>query len=176
MVETAELFFALLAIAANVGTVVLLLARLGRHRWPAAGTLVDTFGRAQLGVATLIAVTATLGSLYFSEVANFEPCRLCWVQRIFMYPLAVILPIAAARRDRDARWYAVPLAVLGAAVALYHYLVERVPDLGSGGCSVTVPCTVPWFTEFGFVTLAYMALSGFLFIIVLLTLPAPQET
>ena len=109
-----------------------------------------------------------LGSLYFSEVANYVPCRLCWFQRIAMYPLAVILLVAAIRRDRGVRWYAIPLAGLGACVSIYHYLVEWHPQLEGDACDPTNPCSLVWFREFGFVTLALMALCGFVAIIALL--------
>ncbi|MEM7737254.1 MAG: disulfide bond formation protein B, partial [Deinococcota bacterium] len=36
-------------------------------------------------MAWLIALVATAGSLYFSEVRNFIPCTFCWYQRILMY-------------------------------------------------------------------------------------------
>ena len=71
---------------------------------------VDAVDDAALWIAFLVAAVATAGSLYFSEVANYIPCRLCWFQRIAMYPLAVILLVAAIRRDRGVRWYVVPLA------------------------------------------------------------------
>ena len=58
--------------------------------------------------AWMAALIATLGSLYFSEVKGFIPCDLCWYQRIFMYPLAVILGIAVYRGDKSAAWYALP--------------------------------------------------------------------
>jgi disulfide bond formation protein DsbB len=94
-----------------------------------------------------------------------------------MYPLAVILAIATVRRDRAVRRYAVPVAAIGLVISAYHWLIERFPDLEAGGtCSAIVPCTAPWFTEFGFVTLSFMAFSGFAFIIVALLLPTPQET
>ena len=67
------------------------------------------------------------GSLYFSEVADFMPCTLCWYQRIAMYPLVLLLGIAAFRRDRAIRLYVVPLAVVGAAISIYHYLYRVVP-------------------------------------------------
>ena len=92
---------------------------------------------AALTLAAGVAVVATLGSLYYSEVADFPPCRLCWFQRIGMYPLAVILPVAAWRRDRQVRWYALPLAVGGGAVSIYHVLVERFPSLESRVTSPT---------------------------------------
>ena len=68
------------------------------------------------------------GSLYFSEVAHFVPCRLCWYQRIAMYPLVLLLGIATLRRDVGIRLYAIPLAAIGAAVSIYHVQLERFPD------------------------------------------------
>jgi hypothetical protein len=175
MTETLQLFFALLAILTNVTAVAILAARLA-PRSGAAQTLLATVQPVALWLAWAVALTSTLGSLYFSEVANFTPCTLCWYQRIAMYPLAVILLIAALRRDRGVAVYAVPVAGIGAVIATYHYLIERFPDLDSGGvCSAAVPCTFAWFEELGFVTLPYMALSAFALILVLLTLPRPQE-
>jgi disulfide bond formation protein DsbB len=173
MTETLQLFFALLAILCNITTVVLLVAHLVARRGGARG-LVAAVDPVVLWWAWLVAATATLGSLYFSEVANFTPCNLCWYQRIAMYPLAVILLIAAVRRDRGIRVYAVPLAAIGAGISTYHYLLERFPELESSTvCNPAIPCNFVWFEKLGFVTLPYMALSAFLLIIVLLTLPRP---
>jgi len=119
--------------------------------------------------------TATAGSLYFSEVADYVPCRLCWFQRIAMYPLAVILLVAALRRDRDIRWYVVPLAVLGGLVSTYHYLVEWRPSLEGGACGIGPSCADIWFRQLGIVTLAFMALSGFVAILVLVLPRQPKE-
>ena len=82
------------------------------------------------------------GSLYFSEVAHFVPCRLCWYQRIAMYPLVLLLGIATLRRDRGIRLYAIPLAAIGAAVSIYHVQLERFPDQASF-CSLEAPCNLP---------------------------------
>jgi disulfide bond formation protein DsbB len=112
-----------------------------------------------------------LGSLYYSEIANFPPCRLCWFQRIGMYPLAVILPLAAWRRDWSVRWYALPLAVGGGLVSIYHVLIERYPSLESGSCDPTNPCSIIWVERLGYLTIPTMALSGFALIAVLLLLP-----
>jgi disulfide bond formation protein DsbB len=172
--ETFQLFFAILTLVSLTGVGVLLVARLLAPRVPAMAGVLDGFATIALPLAWLVALTATLGSLYFSEVANFEPCTLCWYQRIAMYPLAVILGIAALRKDRRVWIYGVPLAGIGAAIAGYHYLVERFPDLDQGACSATLPCTFVWFEELGFVTLPFMALAGFLFIIALLTLPTRE--
>jgi disulfide bond formation protein DsbB len=168
--ETFQLFFAVLTLATLAGAVVVTVLRFVAPR----STLLAQVNEAGLFLAWIVALGATLGSLYFSEIANFEPCKLCWFQRIFMYPLAVILGIAAFRRDRGIRWYALPLAGIGLAIALYHYLIERFPDLDSGACSAAVPCTFVWFEEFGFVTLPFMAATAFTFVLAVLTLPAPR--
>ena len=109
-VEAAQLFFSLLALLAGGGALVVLVARLSGRRDGVVGQLVELADDAGLWIAATVALTATLGSLYFSEVAHYVPCRLCWFQRIAMYPLAVVLVIAAVRRDRAVRWYAGPLA------------------------------------------------------------------
>ena len=176
-VQAAEVFFSLLALAAGAGAVGLGVLRLVAVRSPGAANLVAGLDDAVLWIAFLVAATSTAGSLYFSEVADFTPCNLCWYQRIAMYPLALILLIAAIRRDRGVRWYVGPLAGVGALISTYHYLVEWFPSLeGSSVCSVAVPCTTPWFRSLGFVTLSFMALCGFLFILVLVVPRRPATS
>jgi disulfide bond formation protein DsbB len=163
-VEAMQVFTALLALAAAGLAVFVTIGRLFAGRSEVMLMVED----AALWLAFLIAAVATAGSLYFSEVANFVPCRLCWFQRIGMYPLAVILLIAAIRRERAIRFYAIPLAAIGACVSIYHYLVEWHPRLEGDVCDPTNPCSLVWFRELGFVTLPFMALCGFAAIIALL--------
>ncbi len=169
--EAAQVFFSLLAVVAAVGTVVLLGARLLAARSTGARAVVDSFAGPALVIAAVVAATCMAGSLYFSEVADFVPCTLCWYQRIAMYPLVVILAIAAGRRDRAIWHYVVPLAGIGAAISTYHYIVEWFPEADSGVCKSTIPCTFVWFREFGFISLPLMALCGFALILTLVTLP-----
>ncbi|MVN89024.1 disulfide bond formation protein B [Deinococcus sp. HMF7620] len=100
----------------------------------------------RLYLAWVVALVATLGSLYFSEVRQFNPCILCWFQRIFMYPLAVILGVAALGGDLRVRRYVVPLAGIGVLVALYHNLetwgVVPVPLACTADPSAS--CGTPW--------------------------------
>jgi disulfide bond formation protein DsbB len=126
----------------------------------------------------MVAGFAMFGSLWFSEAANYNPCKLCWYQRIAMYSLAIILVVALVRRavtkgdafasQREITPYAIVLAVLGSVVSTYHYLLEWNPTWESNVCSLDVPCTTIWFREFGFVTLPFMALCGYVSIIILL--------
>ena len=160
---TFSLFFALLAL---LGLAVLALG------WVAP--LRSALAPAALPLALAVAVTCTLGSLYYSEIAHFEPCRLCWYQRIAMYPQVVLLGVAWISGDRDVRRYALPLAGIGLAVSLFHRLEEQFPDSVSGACSPTVPCSFRYVDQFGWITIPTMAAVGFALILFLLTLPRPE--
>ena len=159
-------FFTLLAFAAGAGAVLIAIARFV----PAARAIVERLADAAIWLAWTVAAVAMFGSLWFSESQNLLPCELCWYQRIAMYSLAVVLLVGALRRDVDVRWYAVPIAGIGAAISTYHYLIEWHPQLEASECDITVPCSVPYFREFGFVSLSFMALCGFAAILALLLL------
>jgi disulfide bond formation protein DsbB len=173
-VATVQLFYALLAIAAQVailGIIVLRLAAVGSSTARAwYDDLAGLIHPNALAWCFIVAILATGGSLYFSEVANFEPCRLCWYQRIAMYPLVVIFGIAAAYRDRGIDRYARAIAGIGALIAAYHVALEVFPSLDTGACTVTTPCTLVWFREFGYISLPVLALTAFLLILTLLSI------
>jgi disulfide bond formation protein DsbB len=169
--DTITLFFTLLAVACNVFVVVTGVAWLFRNRAPDMWeTVVDTFGPGALWLGAAIAIVAMAGSLYLSEGAHFPPCRLCWYQRIGMYPLAVILLIAAIRRDTKVWPYPLALALLALPISIYHVLIEHFPSLETGACEVDNPCSIVWVRHFGIVTIPYMAGSGFAAIAVALGL------
>lgn len=175
-VGTVETFTAVLALAAASLAGLVVVGRAVRRRVDAVDLVVSAIDDAALWLAWLIAAVAMVASLYFSESARFEPCRLCWFQRIAMYPNALILLVAAIRNDRKVVWYSAPLAAIGAVVSVYHYVIEWNPDLNAGVCGLGPSCTTVWFREFGFVTLPFMALCGFLAIIVLVVVARPAPT
>ena len=176
--DAVTLWFALLAIVAQLAAVSILVLHLTGRR----PVLAEHVGPNALWLAFAVALVATLGSLYLSEVAHFPPCKLCWYQRIAMYPLVVVLGVAAARRDLGARLAAGILAVLGGATSIYHLLVERYPSLSSSSsCDPANPCSIRWVERFGYLTIPGMALSGFALIVVLLAVagagrPAGERT
>ena len=177
-IDAVTTFLALLAVLA-LAVVVASLAGwvLGRVRGelpPGLRTVRDGAGELALWGAFAVALTSTLGSLYLSEVAHFPPCELCWYQRIAMYPLTVVLGVAAVRRDVSVKWYVVPLALVGAGISTYHYLLERFPDSVASGCDVEVPCTVVWVWKFHFLSIPGMAWIGFAAIITLVLLARPH--
>lgn len=125
--------------------------------------------------AWVVAIVATLGSLYFSEVRHFVPCLLCWYQRILMYPLVLILGVATFQQDRQAVKYALPLSLLGVLVSGYHIMVERIPALGSGICSSGVPCSLKYIEWLGFITIPTLSFAAFVIITALLVAVARRK-
>ena len=112
-----------------------------------------------------------LGSLYFSDVRFFVPCTLCWYQRILMYPLVLILGIAAYKQDTSVTRYAPPLSVIGVLVAGFHYLEQKVPWISSSAvCRSGVPCDVQYINWLGFITIPFLSLVAFVIITVLLVM------
>jgi disulfide bond formation protein DsbB len=179
-VATVQRFYGVLALAAIVAVVIILGLRLGGRvseplrAW--SDRLSAMVAPNALGLAWFVALLATAGSLYFSEIAGFDPCRLCWYQRIAMYPLIVILAIAAAFRDRGGAKYGIALAAVGAVIAAYHVALEWIPALDTGACDPAAPCTLVWFREFGFISLPTLALTAFVLIIVILTTKERRRT
>jgi disulfide bond formation protein DsbB len=163
--ETVILFLALLTVATQVALVVgLALAASAKWR----SELVASVGPIGLQGAAAVAMVAMLGSLYFSEVAHFLPCKLCWYQRIAMYPTAIVLVLAVLRRDSSIRPYVTALCGIGAVISTYHILVERFPNLESSTCDPSNPCSLKWVEKFGYLTIPVMALTGFIAVISLL--------
>lgn len=122
-----------------------------------------------LYLAWLVALIATGGSLYFSEVAGFIPCELCWYQRILMYPLAVILGVASYRDDRSVVIYSLPLSLSGAALSAFHYLLQKVPGMAElAPCKQGVPCSGQYIDWLGFITIPFLAFAAFVLISLLL--------
>ncbi len=162
-----KLFFAMGAIVANLLTVGLLLVGFAGRKNDESP--FEFLRGLTLWLAGGVAVAAMAGSLYLSEIVHLIPCKLCWYQRIAMYPIAIMLLIAAWRRDNGIRLYTAVLAVIGLGIAIWHRLMQSFPSLDSGACAaVGPPCSAPYIVEFGFVTIPYMALSSFALILALL--------
>jgi disulfide bond formation protein DsbB len=152
-------FLGILALVALAVTVLATVALVTRRVPPWARDLA-------LPLATAIALVTTLGSLYYSEVAGYPPCTLCWYQRIAIYPQVIVLGVAAWRRDTAVWRTSVPLAVVGAVLSVWHVVIERNPAL-AGPCDPSNPCTIKWVEEFGFLTVPMMALVAALAFITL---------
>lgn len=115
-----------------------------------------------LVLSWLTAITAMLGSLFFSEVMHFIPCTLCWYQRILMYPLAVLIGIAFYNDDRRIYKYVLPLSIIGMMISGYHYSLQKIPFLQKFEvCTSGVPCSGDYINWLGFITIPLLAFTAF---------------
>ena len=151
---------------------LILVTPLKRGGW---GRKIETFfGKNAVWFAFLIAAGSVAGSLFYSQVAHFEPCLLCWIQRAFLYTEAVILFVAImARRDEFRRKYGgfvrritLWLSVIGAPVAAYHVYLQLSGINALLPCSAVGPsCELVYFIQYGYVTIPTMSLTAFVLII-----------
>jgi disulfide bond formation protein DsbB len=173
-VDTVSLFLALLAVVAELATATAVVLAVGGRFSPALRRFrrqaVDAVAPSALALAAVVAAVCMAGSLYFSEVAHFPPCHLCWLQRFCMYPLVPILGFALWRKAGWVRPYAAALAAIGACISTYHVALERHPEWESSVCDPKNPCTLIWVKRLGYLTIPTMALSGFALIITLLVI------
>jgi len=121
--------------------------------------------RLWLAAGTLVAVVATAWSLYLSLGLGLVPCELCWYQRILMYPLTVILGVAALENRARVCRTALPLSVLGIGIAAYHSWLQI--SGGSGTCSIGGGCSA---VQYQFLGLSVPNLSLIAFVLVSLAL------
>jgi disulfide bond formation protein DsbB len=120
-------------------------------------------------ICWIVASVSTLGSLFFSEIMELPPCALCWYQRIFMFPLVIILLVGLFPFDKSIFKYALALAIAGWGFAFYHYLLYSgfIPA-SIQPCSQGVSCSETYLNLFGFLTIPMLSLISFSIIIGLL--------
>lgn len=122
-----------------------------------------------LYIAWAIALLATLGSLFFQYGMGFPPCVLCWFQRIAVYPLVIIIGAGILKKDRTFKYSALPLAIIGALVSIYHNLLYyKILPEAAAPCTAGVSCTTKFIEYFGFVTIPFLSLVALIIIIVCL--------
>ncbi|MGN7360772.1 disulfide oxidoreductase [Paenibacillus sp. SAF-054] len=122
-----------------------------------------------LYLAWIVSIVAVGGSLYLSEIMHYEPCKLCWLQRIFMYPQVILLGIASYKNDRKIIPYAMTLSIIGGCISIYHYAEQKIPALAKAlPCTVGIPCNFDYLNWFGFITIPLLALIAFILIVLLL--------
>lgn len=157
-----------LTVVGQIIAVLLLLIFFTRDSW-----LHRRVVRSGLWLMLLVALVATVGSLFFSEIAGWTPCKDCWLQRIVMYPQVVLLAVALWRRDRNVGWYILPLCLIGIVIATGHYMqqvqaaMQVVTDPLTGApkpCDATgVSCATTQIKfTFGYITIPMMALTAFI--------------
>ena len=128
-----------------------------------------------LYLAWFIALIATVGSLFFSEVMDLPPCALCWYQRVALYPLVFVIGSGIVMRDPRLKNYALPLCLAGLAVAVYHNLLYYgiLPE-SVAPCTEGVPCTTRQIVWLGFITIPFLSLAAFVSVALCLILYKPK--
>ncbi|GLB58720.1 disulfide oxidoreductase [Cytobacillus sp. NCCP-133] len=120
-----------------------------------------------LFTAWAVAILAMFGSLYFSEIRQYEPCELCWYQRIIMYPFAIILGLAVIKKDYRISLYSMFLSAVGAGISIYHYSIQKISFMADHAASCgRVPCTGQYINWLGFMTIPFLALTAFIVIFI----------
>ena len=118
----------------------------------------------------IVAMTAMLGSLFYSDTLGYDPCKLCWYQRIVMYPQTLLFLVALAKSDKKVGDYGMVLSFVGAMLALYHYLLQ-IGILTTTSCTTvgySISCSDRFTTTYGYITIPMMALSAFVLIFLIL--------
>ncbi len=154
-------------LALQVVTLGLIVALLLRHKIQGFNDVVRQLGGVAVPLAFALTLVTSALTLYYSDVLGFEPCPLCWWQRVFLYP-QVILFALAIWKGIAVRLISVALSVLGLGVALYHHALQMLPA-GALPCPATGPsCSQITLLEYGYITYPLMAATLFAFLIVLM--------
>jgi len=137
----------------------------------------DFFGKHAILFAAIIAITATLSSLFYSNIAGFAPCALCWWQRIFLYPQAIVLAAAAFIKDKNIKKFCLTFSIIGGMISIYHSYLQfgGNPLIPCAAAGATVTCTFRYFLEFGYITIPTMALTTFVLLILLMLLKKNRD-
>ena len=167
MTETLTTLFSFGTILLNISTVLLLLSYiLWKDRLIKKSSLAkNVIDRAVL-ISFFLSLFSVLGSLYFSEIAKYTPCKLCWFQRILMYPLPLLFGISLWKKKRDVIYYTLPMTIIGSFIALYHYYIQIYPSeiLPCSSVGYSASCSDRFVTNYGYITLPFMSLSVFVFV------------
>lgn len=165
MISTIQTFLPYGILASHIVFVVLLIALISRNSW--GRRLADFIGQYSILLAFLVSLGAISGSLFYSELVGFEPCVLCWWQRVFIYPQVILFAVALWKRKNDVFAYAVPMVLISGVLGLYQSYVYM------GGTSI-LPCTAldgacskVYVMEFGYITIPSMSLTVSLYILLI---------
>jgi disulfide bond formation protein DsbB len=172
LVQNVTNILSLITIASDALAVFLLILLITPLKRSVRGKAVLAFFSSNAIVfSLLVALGSVGGSLFYSEIANFVPCLLCWWARILLFPQAVILFVALIARDERVRKYCATLSAMGVALTAYNVYIQF------GGsdlipCSATgTSCSKVYFLTYGYVTIPTMALTAFALILLFCLIP-----
>lgn len=165
LISNVNFILSSLSVAAQVFSLVIIFVLLARkNNW------ANFLNKYSVNAAFVVALVAMLGSLFYSEIAGFEPCKLCWFQRIFMYSQVFMFIVAILRKDDSVVYYSLVLSIIGAIIAGYHYLLQigAAPAISCSAVGYSVSCSEKFVLQFGYITIPMMAFSAFALIALLM--------
>lgn len=110
----------------------------------------------------IISLLSVIISLFFSEILKFTPCVLCWWQRIFMYPIAIISAVNIMRKHTDIEYYILPFSIIGFCIGFYqNLLIWHILPETIAPCTAGVSCIDQPITLFGFLTIPFGSMIAF---------------
>jgi disulfide bond formation protein DsbB len=168
----------ILIVVAQAISVLLVLALVSKKKSPSLSRFIEFISKKGVWIAFLAALGASLGSLVYSEFIGYEPCKLCWIQRIFLFPQVIILGLALMRKESEARIYALTLSIIGGMVAVFHYiggLGLNPLGLNCLAAGTAGSCSKNFVEMFGYINIPMMSFTVFLFIILVLALSIKAE-
>lgn len=114
-------------------------------------------------IVLILSVVSVAGTLLMEYVGLLDPCLLCWWQRVFMYPIAIVSLVAFIKNTdfSEIADYVLALSLIGGAIALYQHMLQVLPSGSLLPCDAAGECSKRLVFEFGFVTIPWMALSVF---------------
>lgn len=164
LVSTVNIILSSLTIIGQIIVALIIISFISRKT-----KILELFGKNAILFSFIVALIAMIGSLFYSEIAGYEPCKLCWFQRIFMYPQVILLGIALWKKDGVLAIYnSITLSIIGAVIAGYHYLLQIgvAPELPCSAVGFSAACSQRFVMQFGYITIPMMAFTAFLLIVV----------
>lgn len=122
----------------------------------------------------VVAGIAMSGSLFYSDIAGYTPCKLCWFQRILMYPLVIVFGVFLWKKVKNLNELPIIMASIGGLIAAYHYAMQVTDMVGLKGL-IPEPCSVVGYSpscsevfdlSYGYITIPMMALTAFVMILI----------
>lgn len=164
LLNTGNLILASLSILAQVFSLYLIITRLLPSRYNK--TLSALIKKHSLSFILIISLLASIGSLFYSEIIGFEPCKLCWWQRIFMYPQVILLSLALIKKESSVIKYSLTMSIFGLFISAYHYLIQIgfAPSLSCDATGASASCSQNFVLKFGYISIPLMSFSAFLLI------------
>ncbi len=162
MINSVNFILSAFTIIAQIAVLFLVIAKITKNNF-----VLNFVSKRVSELSLLVVLGGVIGSLFYSQVAGYVPCELCWWGRIFLYPQIVILSIALIKKDLTVTKYIKALSIAGLIIAGYHSLLQMglVPSVICGATSIS--CAQRYFITFGYITLPMMGFTAFLLLTIL---------